>query len=169
MIAANLMIRPHGAAALLGVLITCRAGSAATCESLRSVPLEHTRVTAATIVAAGAFAPRQTLDVPPPSTVFASLPEFCRVEGISSPTSGSQIGFEIWLPISRWNGRYMGVGNGGAGGAVNYFAPNGPSLAEALRPARLCARRDTRRDIRGDFLKSSRDEGRERAASCGTK
>jgi feruloyl esterase len=127
------MRRAHGAAAILGVLIACRAASAATCESLRSVPLEHTMVTAATIVPAGAFAPSQTFDVQPPSTTFASLPEFCRVEGISSPTSGSQIGFEIWLPTSRWSGRYMGVGNGGAGGAVNYFAPNGPSLAEALR------------------------------------
>jgi feruloyl esterase len=130
-------------AAILGILTTCRAASAAPCESLRTVPFEHTIVTAAAIVPAGTFAPRLTSGVQPPSTVFASLPEFCRVEGISSPTTDSRIEFEIWLPTSRWNGRYMGVGNGGSGGALNYFAATGPSLAEALHRGFAASSTDT--------------------------
>ena len=44
------------------------------------------------------------------------LPPFCRVLGVATPTPRSQIGFEVWLPLKDWNGRYAQVGNGGLAG-----------------------------------------------------
>ena len=41
-----------------------------------------------------------------------TLPAFCRVKGVLSPVSGSQIGFQLWLP-QNWNGRFEMLGNGG--------------------------------------------------------
>lgn len=40
-------------------------------------------------------------------------PGICRVQGHLSPAPGSQIGFELWLPVSGWNGKFQMVGNGG--------------------------------------------------------
>ena len=45
--------------------------------------------------------------------------------------------------MQAWNGQYMGVGNGGAGGFINYTAANGPSLAEALRDGFAASSTDT--------------------------
>jgi feruloyl esterase len=136
--------RIHVLAATLGALIGARTTSAATCESIKSVRVEHTTITAATLVPSGAFSPREVPAAgPPPPITFASLPEFCRVEGIIAPTADSHIEFELWLRTSGWNGRYMGVGNGGSGGSINYFAQNGPSLAEALRNGFAASSTDT--------------------------
>ena len=51
---------------------------------------------------------------------FASLPEFCRVVVQSTPTSDSEIGIEVWMPLNGWNARFFGTGNGGFGGALDY-------------------------------------------------
>src|ERR1035438_5028075 len=82
-----------------------------TCESLASLKLSHTTVTAATTVAA-----------------TANVPAHCAVQATARPTSDSEIKFELWLPVSGWNGKYEQVGNGGWAGSV----PVG-SLAEPLR------------------------------------
>lgn len=43
--------------------------------------------------------------------------DFCRIEGIIE----TEIAFELWLPNrDEWNGRYLGVGNGGEAGWINY-------------------------------------------------
>jgi feruloyl esterase len=47
------------------------------------------------------------------------LPAFCRVIGVSKPTSNSNINFEVWLP-SQWNGKFLSSGEGGYAGAPNY-------------------------------------------------
>ena len=53
-------------------------------------------------------------------TVTISTP-FCRVVGFLAPTSDSRIGFEVWLPPpDTWNHKFLGVGNGGFAGALNY-------------------------------------------------
>ena len=49
-----------------------------------------------------------------------SLPAFCRVAGVLEPTADSRIRFEVWLPREGWNGRLLGVGNGGYAGTINY-------------------------------------------------
>ena len=51
---------------------------------------------------------------------ISNLPTMCRVEGVARPRSDSDIRFEVWLPIDRWNGRFMASGEGGFAGALNY-------------------------------------------------
>ena len=46
---------------------------------------------------------------------------FCRVQGVA-PAS---IRFEVWLPVSGWNGRMLGAGNGAMAGAIPYPALRG--------------------------------------------
>jgi feruloyl esterase len=46
---------------------------------------------------------------------------FCRVIAKAQPVSGSEIGFELWLPPKeKWNGKFAGVGSGGSLGAIPY-------------------------------------------------
>jgi hypothetical protein len=75
-------------------------------------------------VAAGAFKPPAAL--PPSGPVGGlilgsekDLPEFCRIAAVSKPTQDSEIKIEVWMP-AKWNGKFMGVGNGGMGGSISY-------------------------------------------------
>jgi len=62
-----------------------------------------------------------TVDAPDTQTSFHELPAFCRVAGVMRPSSDSVIRFEMWLPESGdWNGRFLGVGNGGFAGSIGY-------------------------------------------------
>ena len=68
-------------------------------------------------VAAGAFAPPSGS-----AAAFKGLPAFCRVQGVLKPSGDSNIEFEVWLPLSGWNGKYQGTGNGGFAGSIQYAA-----------------------------------------------
>ena len=46
-------------------------------------------------------------------------PAHCAVQGIIRPTKDSEIHFELWIPASGWNGKYVQLGNGGWAGAIN--------------------------------------------------
>jgi len=48
------------------------------------------------------------------------LPAFCRIHGIAKPSDDSEIHFEVWMPQSKWSGRYYQLGNGGFSGAIHY-------------------------------------------------
>jgi feruloyl esterase len=68
------------------------------------------------------------------------------VEGVIQPSSDSHIEFEVWLPSSGWNGKYLGVGNGGLGGSINYTAradSNAPDLAQAIASGYATSSTDT--------------------------
>src|SRR4029453_9523582 len=88
--------------------------AAAPCESLRSLALPNTTITAAELVPAGAFHAPGT---PPPPPVI--LPAHCRVSAVLAPSSDSHIEMEVWLPSENWNGKFQAVGNGGWGGGIN--------------------------------------------------
>ena len=111
-------------AALSGIVLLGAAAaplSAAPCESLRSFTRPNTTITAATVVAAGTFVPPRTFDSPPGALPQATgMPEICRVQGVLAPSADSHIEFEVWLPTSGWNGKYLGTGNGGFAGEINY-------------------------------------------------
>ena len=115
-----------GVAALLAILTI--AGPAAwaaardACTGLSETKLPNTSITAAQAITTGSFTP------PGSTNPITNLPPFCRVAGVIAPTSESQIGFEVWLPLENWNGKFAGVGNGGWAGTISY----GP-LAEQLR------------------------------------
>lgn len=51
---------------------------------------------------------------------YTDLPPRTVVKLILSPAKDSHIQVEIWLPMKeKWNGRFLGLGNGGAAGNIN--------------------------------------------------
>ena len=50
------------------------------------------------------------------------LPATCRLSLRLSPSTGSSIQAEVWLPLEGWNGRFLGTGNGGYGGVIDHGA-----------------------------------------------
>ncbi len=99
----------------MGLLSLGTGAHAADCSALAALPLDNGRVTAATLVAAGAFQPPQAPGGPPPGVAgaaFATVPAFCRVEALLQPTADSSIRVEVWLPAEGWNGKFVGIGNG---------------------------------------------------------
>ena len=68
--------------------------------------------------------------MPPSATAPENVPAFCRVIGVSRPTTDSEIKFEVWLPAS-WNGKFDHAGNGGWGGG--YATANRLLVAALLR------------------------------------
>lgn len=109
---------------------------AATCESLATLKLPDTTITSAQQVAAGAFVPPPGSAVP--RALIQGLPAFCRVMATIKPAKDSDIKVEAWLPLTGWNGKYRGQGNGGFAGYVIY-----PSLAVALAEGYATASTDT--------------------------
>ena len=95
--------------------------SAATCESLASLHLPSTTITAAQSIAAGSYQP------PGSPTVFTNLPAFCRVTATLRPAPNSSIKIEVWLPTETWNGRYQQVGNHGFTGTI-WWSEMAPQL-----------------------------------------
>ena len=124
-------------AALLtcGILVTVAASAhvATSCETLKATPLPHTTITAADTVAQGAFTGASARGYD-----YKTLPAFCRVQGVIAPTSDSHIEFEVWMPVSGWNGKYQGVGNGGFAGEIT-----SSQLAAALSAGYATASTDT--------------------------
>src|SRR5579871_2644010 len=97
------------AACASGALCAVQA-HAATCESLKSLKLPGTIISAAQSIPAGDFLP------PGSTTTLHGLPAFCRVTATVSPVPDSSIGIEVWLPAAGWNGKYQQSGNHGFGG-----------------------------------------------------
>ena len=96
---------------------------AASCESLASVSLQNVKITSAANIEPGAFLPSAAgATNTAANPVFASLPAFCRVAATLTPSSDSDIKIEVWLPVSRWNGKFQAVGNGGWAGVISYNA-----------------------------------------------
>jgi len=108
---------------LLMVLTAC-AGWAADCD----------KIPGAEVVAVGAFTP----PAGPKAAIYKITPEFCRVRGVLTPSTDSHIEYEIWMPVSGWNGKYLGVGNGGFAGSIGYTA-----LAEAVANGYAASSTDT--------------------------
>src|SRR5438874_12986441 len=90
------------------------------CESLATLALPDTTITIAATVPAGTFDPPGA--TPPIDTAA------CRIAGSITPTSDSNIQFEVWMPLSGWNGKFLSAGEGGYAGAINYGG-----IADALR------------------------------------
>jgi feruloyl esterase len=109
------------------------------CADLAGLTFEgNTSITSAVPVTDGSL-------VLSPTLTAANLPSFCRVQGLSKPTSDSSIFFEVWLPQpERWNSRFLSAGEGGFAGNPAY-ARNGldGSMDELLRRGYATASTDT--------------------------
>jgi feruloyl esterase len=107
---------------------------AAACAALAARKFPNTTISVAETITEGSF-------TPPNGTAISNLPPFCRVAGVIAPTTRSQIKFEVWLPLDKWNGKYAGVGNGGWAGIISY----GP-LGDQLRRGYAAASTNTGHD-----------------------
>jgi hypothetical protein len=109
------------------------------CANLTGLTFEgNTSITSATLVTDGSL-------VISPTVTATNLPPFCRVQGVSKPSSDSNIFFEVWLPqADRWNNRFLSAGEGGFAGNPAY-ARNGldGSMDELLRRGYATASTDT--------------------------
>ena len=145
--------RPTVSAVFLTVLaLHSRPALAASCESLASLSLPNTTITAVQLVAAGSY----VAPVPPGragaagrggagqgrGNQFADLPAFCRVAASIKPSSDSDIKMELWMPASGWNGKFVLPGNGG-------FAGRDRAGGAGHQPAQRVRRGDDRHRTRG--------------------
>ena len=89
-----------------------------TCESLATLRLSRTDITAATMMPAGPFSGPAGPGGPPNAP--ATVPAHCEVKGTIRASRDSEIKFALWLPATGWNGKYHQEGNGGWAGAIPY-------------------------------------------------
>lgn len=95
----------------------------AACEDLEQLQIAGGTVTSADEVSQGGFTAPAGGFGPPPGVAaspFAAVPAFCRVRLTLTPTADSDIKSEVWLPLTGWNGKYVGVGNGIWAGTLSY-------------------------------------------------
>jgi Tannase and feruloyl esterase len=92
------------------------------CEDLLHLKLKGVTITLARAVPAGGFSVPESDSIPLPirGRNYKDLPSFCRVAATVRPVEGSDIRIEVWMPATAWNGRFLGVGNGGWAGSINY-------------------------------------------------
>ena len=99
--------------------------AAGRCAALaQTLQLPQVTVTLAEEVAAGALR-LPSNGMGPPMDV-SKLPAFCRIAATAKPTADSDIRFEVWLPLTGWNGKYVGGGNGVWAGSIAYGDMVGP-------------------------------------------
>ena len=133
------------------VLMAAAAQAAVPCESLTATTLTDARITSATMIPEGPAPARggggrqgrggpagapQAAPAPAPT-----IPAHCRVQLVLTPSSDSHIEMELWLPApEQWNGKFMGVGNGGFAGSIQGRTNEMP---DALRRGYATAGTDT--------------------------
>ena len=109
------------------------------CAKLAGLKIPDATVMLAQTIAAGTFAgppaPFSGMDV---STLYKSLPAFCRVVAEAKPTVDSDIKLEVWLPALDWNGKLQSLGNGGFAGLIDY-----PELGSAMSKGYAATATDT--------------------------
>jgi len=86
------------------------------CEQLARLGLVQEEIVQATAVDAGALDLKQEH----PDPMLKKLPAFCRVIAVARPSSDSDIKIEVWLPLTGWNEKFIGQGNGGFAGEIGY-------------------------------------------------
>src|SRR5688500_9009481 len=89
------------AAAALGLAAPAVAHAETACADMAKTRLPHAEVTKAAV---------ETVDGK----------QICRLAVSSRPTSDSDIGIEVWIPVGEaWNGKFLQLGNGGFAGSIN--------------------------------------------------
>jgi hypothetical protein len=78
----------------LCTILTALQLGAVTCESLASIKLPGTSITAQ-VVASGEFVPPGPAPSAGDLATYKTLPAFCRVQGVIQPTTDSHIEFEV--------------------------------------------------------------------------
>jgi hypothetical protein len=106
--------------ALMPAALAGAAPAPMSCEAIANLGLPNGKITLAQTVAAGSFTLPPSSSPPGPPPNFKDVPAFCRVLAEASPSRDSKIKVEVWMPVSGWNHRYRGQGNGGFAGSFDY-------------------------------------------------
>jgi len=105
---------------LLAATFAWSQASTGNCAKLASLEIPSASITSAQAYAAGAFPPQPSpFGGPDNAAFYKKLPAFCRVMAVAKPSADSNIVIEIWLPLTGWNGKYQGTGNGGFAGSYD--------------------------------------------------
>lgn len=104
----------------------------AACDTLRSLTMPQTTITAAAPVENGSPLPSDGGGQPQ-----RAPRAFCRVSATLTPSADSDIKMEAWLPAD-WNGKFQVVGNGAFSGSMPY-----PAMRTALSRGYAVAGTDT--------------------------
>jgi feruloyl esterase len=102
------------AIALILLQTSTFAGTPTSCASLQNFSFPNTTITAAQLQPGGPYVAPDAWHL-----AFTNLPPYCQVSATIKPTSDSNINVQVWMPTDRYNGRYLGTGNGGYAGG--YF------------------------------------------------
>jgi feruloyl esterase len=114
----------------LPFLLFAAATQHGSCEALKSMSIPRVTIAAADSVAAGPVKSGRGPGV--------TVPAHCRVAAVLQPSSDSHIEMELWMPSEDWNGKFLGVGNGGWAGNIETGA-----MATALARGYATASNDT--------------------------
>jgi feruloyl esterase len=99
------------------------------CGQLAGFAVADATVSMAKAVDAGTFVgPPQTFTGADSSGLYKALPAFCRVVVHARPSADSDIAIEVWMPVTGWNGKLHGLGNGGFAGVIDYTELGGSIL-----------------------------------------
>jgi feruloyl esterase len=124
----------------LALVLLGAAVSTTPCESLASLKVDKASISSAQMVPEGP-APARSGARGAQAGAPALIPAHCRVQLVLAPTPDSLIKMEMWLPpADKWNGKFMGVGNGGFAGSIQGLANEMP---QALRLGYATAGTDT--------------------------
>jgi feruloyl esterase len=93
----------------------------------------NTTIELAQVVAAGAFAPPGRGRAAAAAAAFKDLPAFCRVAATIRRPGASDIAFEVWMPVARWNGDFQPSGSSFWGGSLVYSGGLDGGMAHVLQ------------------------------------
>jgi hypothetical protein len=92
------------------------------CAKLNGLAIANAKVIFAQTVAAGKFAgPPSAFTGRDLTSFYKNVPAFCRVVAIATPSTDSNIRLEVWMPVAGWNGKLLGIGNGGFAGLMDFM------------------------------------------------
>jgi Tannase and feruloyl esterase len=95
----------------VAILLLAAVAQHGPCETLKSLSIPNTIITASEYVPAGPQGNAR-------GGQSVTLPAHCRVAAVLQPSSDSHIEMELWMPSENWNGKFLAVGNGGWAGNI---------------------------------------------------
>ncbi len=106
-------IRSRTAFIALALSLSASLRAFAACSDALSLKSAGFHITSASVVSGDLAIPGEAKPL--------TLPIICRIAGVATPTSDSQIHFEVWLPEDgHWTGRLQVYGNAGYVGRIPY-------------------------------------------------
>jgi feruloyl esterase len=128
---------------MIGAIIAAQLAATVTgmpCERLHGVDIPGVTIKSAESIPAGVFkAPTGPGRRPSSTAEPEPIPGHCKVTMLLTPTPDSAINVELWMPVERWNGKFLAVGNGGWAGSIQGYR----DMQEALRRGYATAATDT--------------------------